>query len=820
MSSVSAFNIVPNVVKPKSSATETVQWGLSIFGNPALANYGFLLGVQDVGYGETGDTGYWNCITPPPPASWMVYENVGNGANINIRQAQNTIQLIQIAKELVPASNPTNRHEATEALINNNYFCPNFDMPDFQTYGLIGGFLTGWTPCFDADNSGYYPEIYGYAYLDMTQQFPDGNNQPINLDLQDAVIFDGTNYLYMANTTDVPQGTAEFTASIWFKAPNVTTEQTLFAWGNTGTAGEYVRLYISGGELIFTTGDGFDASTTISTDTWYNAAIQGIPSAKYLYLDGVQVDTNSMDFSVSGQDVYIGATNDTFNFFTGSINNFLIYNVFIGSDDIYWNAYNMRPVVDKAAVADDFTIEWYMKPTNATTFPRVFSFGAYPTAQNAVSIESGTIIWWANSGARLFASNPNPYDGNWHHVAITRNVGVVSCWFDGVSYGTTFYADGITTIDNLMIGTQGTGTTPSGTDACFDGLLTNFEYTVGLSKYNNTFTPPTAPLTSSVPFTKLLDLQSTTDLAALLLDQSGNGNNGTAYNSPTTNVSNPFADSTISLELDSTSQQYVVILASNSFNISGGGATTSTTTTTTTAAPTTTSTTTSTTTALPEFLIGFGGAPEDACGSLAQGTVTGDNVDFCSCTTFTGAILAAAATGTWYVAFSGNVVSVSITNGNPVATVTSSCSVCSPLTTTTTTSTTTASPTTSTTSTTTAAPTTSTTTSTTTAAPTTTSTTTSTTTAGDFNIGFGGAPEDACGFLASGTVSGDNVDFCSCTTLTGSIIAAAATGTWYVSFGGNVVSVSVINGNPVATVTSSCSACSSTSTTTTTTTAA
>ena len=144
-----------------------------------------------------------------------------------------------------------------------------------------------------------------------------------------------------------------------------------------------------------------------------------------------------------------------------------------------------------------------------------------------------------------------------------------------------------------------------------------------------------------------------------------------------------------------------------------------------------------------------------------------------------------------------------------------------PATSTTTTSTT-AAPTTSTTSTTTAAPTTSTTTSTTTEAPTT-STTTSTTTAANFSdtIGFGGAPEDACGFLASGSVTGDNPDFCSCTTFTGAIFSAAATGTWYVSFGGNVVSVSVINGNPVATVTSACTLCSSiTSTTTTTTTEA
>ena len=150
------------------------------------------------------------------------------------------------------------------------------------------------------------------------------------------------------------------------------------------------------------------------------------------------------------------------------------------------------------------------------------------------------------------------------------------------------------------------------------------------------------------------------------------------------------------------------------------GASTSTTTTTTTAASTTTTTsTTSTTTTLANFsdTIGFGGALEDACGFLASGSVVGDAPTFCACTTFTGAIFSAAATGTWYVSFGGQYVSVSVTNGNPVATVTSSCTTCpSPTTTSTTTTTTTA-----------ATTTTSTTTTTTTAA-TTTSTTSTTTT--------------------------------------------------------------------------------------------
>ena len=165
------------------------------------------------------------------------------------------------------------------------------------------------------------------------------------------------------------------------------------------------------------------------------------------------------------------------------------------------------------------------------------------------------------------------------------------------------------------------------------------------------------------------------------------------------------------------------------------------TTTTTTLAPTTTTTTlapTTTTTTTLSFLIGFGGASEDACGFSASGLVTANSPSFCSATTFTGAIFAAAATGTWFVSFGGQFVSVAVINGNPVANVTSACTSCTPTTTTTTTAapiptttTTTLAPTTTTT--TTLAPTTTTTTlapttTTTTATPTTTTTTAAPTT--------------------------------------------------------------------------------------------
>lgn len=79
-----------------------------------------------------------------------------------------------------------------------------------------------------------------------------------------------------------------------------------------------------------------------------------------------------------------------------------------------------------------------------------------------------------------------------------------------------------------------------------------------------------------------------------------------------------------------------------------------------------------------EFLVGFGGSAEDACNFLASGTVTGDDPTFCDCTTLSGAIFSAAATGTYYVSFGGYSLQVSVTNGNPVATVTGICVTCTP----------------------------------------------------------------------------------------------------------------------------------------------
>lgn len=78
------------------------------------------------------------------------------------------------------------------------------------------------------------------------------------------------------------------------------------------------------------------------------------------------------------------------------------------------------------------------------------------------------------------------------------------------------------------------------------------------------------------------------------------------------------------------------------------------------------------------YLVGFGGSSEDACGFLASGTVTGNGDSFCNSTTFTGAIFSAASTGSYYVSYGNYYLQVSVTNGNPVATVVGVCVLCTP----------------------------------------------------------------------------------------------------------------------------------------------
>jgi len=158
------------------------------------------------------------------------------------------------------------------------------------------------------------------------------------------------------------------------------------------------------------------------------------------------------------------------------------------------------------------TIEWFQYMTTSSSYPRIFSIGAYPSAVIGVSIEGGTMYVWIAGGARISVSISG-YTNVWIHFAIVRNGTSLVLYRNGTSIGTATNSSNITSALNLLIGSEG------GANTYYGGNITNFRWT-NSAVYTSNFTTPSSPL-SSLPQTKLLLLFST--LAGLLTDSSGTG---------------------------------------------------------------------------------------------------------------------------------------------------------------------------------------------------------------------------------------------------------------------------------------------------------
>lgn len=349
MGAVSTFNIVPNVLKPKSSAGESVTWGLVPYGDSANPKYSFILGVNDVGYGATIDTDFWNGITPS--SGWMVYENIGNGVSINIREATTEAAIISIANEYGASVNSV--YTALNYLIENNYFVSNYNLPNFMTYGLIGAFLSGWTPSFDRSFSGQQNNIYGFGSQDMEQFFQmQGGN--ITLNGQDAINFASSNYMTMANVSAIPTGNNTFSISVWFKTSS--TSGTLVAWGDQLTNNQYVRLQIvpySGTgvlQLECATSGKLTSYTPIDDNQWHCVSVAWDGDVAYMWLDGAFVGAAAFgSLSVSNQFTSVGAyyTGSSWTgFYTGVMKFMAINSIIYTLDDAQSLYTNFLPIID------------------------------------------------------------------------------------------------------------------------------------------------------------------------------------------------------------------------------------------------------------------------------------------------------------------------------------------------------------------------------------------------------------------------------------------------------------------------------------------
>lgn len=166
--------------------------------------------------------------------------------------------------------------------------------------------------------------------------------------------------------------------------------------------------------------------------------------------------------------------------------------------------------------SSDFTIEWLQYMHTDANFPRIYSIGQYP-AQNAVSIEGGTLYLWLNgsiAGTYTLSLLPGDYLDTWLHVVITRSVDTIYVWINeilaiGVVYTSAIPTNGL----DFYIGSENADGT------YYNGLISNFRWT-NSAVYGTS--SPTFPIDSLTVLTNTILLIGTgSDLAAQLTDQSG-----------------------------------------------------------------------------------------------------------------------------------------------------------------------------------------------------------------------------------------------------------------------------------------------------------
>jgi len=212
-----------------------------------------------------------------------------------------------------------------------------------------------------------------------------------------------------------------------------------------------------------------------------------------------------------------------------------------------WNVYvNQAPPgnVGIAASTDfdivgDFTIEMFVNMNNLDSFPRPYSFGAYP-APNAISIEGGQLYFWANYSSLINAPF-NPTLSQWYHICVMGSGSTAYMFVDGFMIANSPYSGSISS-QSLPL-TIGFGNEPG---SAFNGLISNFRWTDAAVYSTAGFTVPTSPLTDLAQ-TKLLIFQGT-NLNAQLTDNSGNNHNAT-NSGATYSAENPFVGVQGSLQM-------------------------------------------------------------------------------------------------------------------------------------------------------------------------------------------------------------------------------------------------------------------------------
>lgn len=146
---------------------------------------------------------------------------------------------------------------------------------------------------------------------------------------------------------------------------------------------------------------------------------------------------------------------------------------------------------------DDFCLEFWVYPAGSSD-DAMFESRSYNNSGTGFTITlfgNNSIRLWSN--ASLIANtNTFKINNQWNHVAISRDSGTITFYWNGVSQGTTTSLSNWSDNTYLEFG-------DSRYYGSFEGLLCDMRLVTDDSVYSADFTPPTAPL-AAIPGTQLL----------------------------------------------------------------------------------------------------------------------------------------------------------------------------------------------------------------------------------------------------------------------------------------------------------------------------
>lgn len=142
----------------------------------------------------------------------------------------------------------------------------------------------------------------------------------------------------------------------------------------------------------------------------------------------------------------------------------------------------------------DFTVELWINTTTTAEDVLVDQYRGTDSWQ--LSVKDGKLSWYGKSDAYVLTSLASVNDGTWHHVAATREAGVLRFFVDGAASGQATDTTGYSHSIALGIGAQAASRNPS---YDYDGYIDDLRITKGVARYTANFTPPTEPFPNSAP---------------------------------------------------------------------------------------------------------------------------------------------------------------------------------------------------------------------------------------------------------------------------------------------------------------------------------